>query len=189
MTPSSACSATTFSLSDQGDTMPRKTFVAGDVLTAADMNLLSQDGYVTNTSLDTTAGQPGGAWVSFTPTISGGTHTGTKTGKYIQVGKMVDFVVYLTWDTGSNFSGLKIDLPVTASSSANISSFTVTFGDGPVPYPGTCVHSTADITPYAMVDDTGTSSGYVSAAAVSNTIPFTWAANDTVQIAGRYEAA
>ena len=31
--------------------MPRKTFVAGDVLTAADMNLLAQDGYIDNTYL------------------------------------------------------------------------------------------------------------------------------------------
>jgi hypothetical protein len=155
------------------------SIVAGDITSGA----------ITNAKLNTTAGEPGGAWVSFTPTISGGTVTGTKTGKYIQVGKMVDFVVYLTWDTSSAFSGLKIDLPVTASSSANISSFTVTFGDGPVPYPGTWVHSTTDITPYAMADDSGTSSLYVSAAAISNTIPFTWVAADTVQIAGRYEAA
>jgi len=169
--------------------MAKYTFAVGEKLTAARTNNFCQEGEVTNSSLDTTAGQPGGAWTSFTPTISGGTVTGTKTGKYIQVGKMVDFVVYLTWDTSSAFSGLKIDLPVTASSSANISSFTVTFGDGPVPYPGTCVHTTANITPYAMVDDTGTSSGYVSAAAISNSIPFTWATGDTVQIAGRYEAA
>jgi len=169
--------------------MAKYTFAVGEKLTAARTNNFCQEGEVTNSSLDTTAGQPGGAWTSFTPTISGGTHTGTKTGKYIQVGKMVDFVVYLTWDTGSNFSGLKINLPVTASSSANISSFTVTFGDGAVPYMGSCVHSTTDITPYAMADDSGTSSLYVSAVALSNTIPFTWVAADTVQIAGRYEAA
>jgi hypothetical protein len=94
MTPSSACSTTTFSLSDQGDTMPRKTFVAGDVLTAADMNLLSQDGYVTNASLDTTAGQPGGAFATQAHTNANITLGGaTSTCRSLIVGKRI----YVTW--------------------------------------------------------------------------------------------
>jgi hypothetical protein len=169
--------------------MPRKTFVAGDVLTAADMNLLAQDGYVTNTSLDTTAGQPGGAWVSFTPTISGGTVTGTKTGRYIQIGKTVHFSMEVQWDTGSNFSGLQIDLPVVAQAAVNEAQFNVSLADSLIVYSATALVATTHIVPRAFTDDGGTSGLYIDSAGLSNTIPFTWGAADTVRIAGTYEAA
>ena len=165
--------------------MPRKTFVAGDVLTAADMNLLAQDGYVTNTSLDTTAGQPGGAWVAFTPVVSTGTHTGTKVGRYRQVGKTVDFIITLTWASGDNYAGLVVDLPVAAQTNVNGAQFEVTYYDALVAYPGSVLAGTTNLTLTAR----RASQTYVDSVALSTTVPFTWAATDTIQISGRYEAA
>jgi hypothetical protein len=95
--------------------MPRKTFVAGDVLTAADMNLLAQDGYIDNTDLDTTAGQPGGAWVSYTPTCDGISNT-TRTGAYMKLGKTVFFrAKVLLTGTSSVTATAEISLPLASA--------------------------------------------------------------------------
>jgi hypothetical protein len=51
--------------------MAKYTFAVGEKLTAARTNNFCQEGEVANSSLVTTAGQPGGAWVSYTPTVTG----------------------------------------------------------------------------------------------------------------------
>lgn len=140
---------------------------------------------VTNAKLNNSTGEIAGAWQTFTPVIGGGTHNGTKVGRYLQVGKTVDFMITLTWATGDNFSGLVVNLPVTAQTNINTSQIQVMFGDGLTPYTGTALVSTTNMTIYAVRSN----QTYADAVTISNTIPFTWGAGDTVQIAGRYEAA
>lgn len=155
------------------------SIVAGDITSGA----------ITNAKLNTTAGEPGGAWNTFTPNITGGTVTGSKTGRYIQIGKTVHFSMEVQWDTGSNFSGLQIDLPVVAQAAVNEAQFNVSFADGLIVYSATALVATTHILPRAFTDDGGTSGLYIDSAGVSNTIPFTWGVADTVRIAGTYEAA
>ena len=144
-----------------------------------------KDGAVTNAKFSTTAGQLGGAWQSFTPVVSSGTHTGTKVGRYIQVGKTVDFIITLTWASGDNYAGLGVDLPVTAQTNVNGAQFEVTYYDALVAYPGSVLAGTTNLTLTAR----RASQTYVDSVALSTTVPFTWAATDTIQISGRYEAA
>jgi hypothetical protein len=148
-----------------------------------------QNGQITNAKLNTTAGEPGGAWNTFTPNVTGGTVTGSKTGRYIQIGKTVHFAMEVQWDTGSNFSGLQIDLPVVAQAAVNEAQFNVSLADGLIVYSATALVATTHIVPRAFTDDGGTSGLYIDSAGLSNTIPFTWGAADTVRIAGTYEAA
>jgi hypothetical protein len=99
--------------------MPRKTFVAGDVLTAADMNLLAQDGYVTKASLDTTAGEPGGAWATQAHTLANITLGGaTSVCRSLTIGKTIYVTWYLTGGTPS----------ITANAATTITLTGVTFG-------------------------------------------------------------
>ena len=169
--------------------MPRKTFVAGDVLTAADMNLLAQDGYIDNTDLATTAGQPGGAWASYTATWTN-ISNGTKTAAYMQLGKTVymraKFVVTTSPSVAGNFT---VTLPVTATSDIQASQFRASFYDVSATrtYPA-MIHavSTTALTITAQ-QFPGLTDSYN--ATPSSTLPFTWATGDIIEVAGTYEAA
>lgn len=168
--------------------MPRKTFVSGDMLTAADMNLLSQDGYIQNDDFDTAAGQPGGAWTTWTPTTTG-TITGTVVARYRQTGKTVWYSIRLNWAAGSDFDGLSFTLPVTALH-PNYAQHSCHFADGGAggfPFSGMAVLNAAGTIVYPRA--LGTFNAYGEGTAITNTLPFTWAAGDYLYIAGVYEAA
>lgn len=149
-----------------------------------------KDGAVTNAKLNTTAGEPGGAWVAFTPVIAVGTHTGTKVGRYRQVGKTVDFTIRLDWAVGDNFTNLKVNLPVTAHADVNQAQFQVTLYEALTPWAGASLVTTTTIEVFALKQFGST---YVEAVNITNSIPFTWSVpgvfRDSVHIAGRYEAA
>lgn len=169
--------------------MPRKTFVSGDVLTAADMNLLAQDGYIDNTDLATTAGQPGGAWLSYTATWTN-ISNGTRTAAYMQLGKTVffraKFVVTTSPAVAGNFT---VTLPVTATSSIQASQCRASFYDNSATrtYPA-LVHaaSTTALTITAQ-QFPGLTDSYN--ATPTSSLPFTWAVDDVIEVAGVYEAA
>jgi hypothetical protein len=75
------------------------------------------DGNVTNAKLSTTAGEPGGAWTAWTPTISATTGSFTTTsaaGRYIKIGKTVHFTIAVTITTVGTGSGARFTLPVIA---------------------------------------------------------------------------
>lgn len=165
--------------------MAKTVYSPGDVLTADDANDFCQEGEVTNSSLNTATGQPGGAWQTFTPVLTTGTFT-TKVGRYLQVGKTVDFLITLTRASGDSVAtGLVVNLPVTAQADINTAQINVVLGDGLIIYAGAALVTTTNMTIYAL-EDAGT---YIDTAALTNSIPFTWGVGDTVQIAGRYEAA
>lgn len=74
---------------------------------------------VANSSLDTTAGELGGAWADWTPTWTNVTvGNGTVTATYTQVGKTVHARCVFTLGSTSSVTGtVLIDFPVTAKSS------------------------------------------------------------------------
>ena len=171
--------------------MPRKTFVAGDVLTAADMNLLSQDGYIDNTDLDTTAGQPGGAWLSYTPTCDGISNT-TRTGAYMKLGKTVFFrAKVLLTGTSSVTATPEISLPLASVANVVSSSFEVRMVDANVLlwYSGQGIEVNADKVSIYALRDQGSTTTYSYGVAVTSAIPFTWTTDDYIEVSGFYETS
>lgn len=168
--------------------MPRKTFVAGDVLTAADMNLLAQDGYIDNTDLDTTAGQPGGAWLAYTPTVTGISNT-TATGAYCKLGKTVFFRAKIVLTGSSSVTATpEVSLPLASAANVISSSFEVRLIDENLLrwYAGQGIEINADtISIYALL----ASSTYAYGSAVTSAIPFTWTTDDYIEVSGTYETS
>jgi hypothetical protein len=166
--------------------MAKYTFTVGEKLTAARTNNFCQEGEVTNSSLSTTAGEPGGAWEAFTPVIVTGT-AATKAGRYLQVGKTVHFTMSITWGSGDNFTDLVVELPVAPHASVDGSSFTVLMFDGLLPYIGCASIISDDLYVFAARDSSA--NVYIDAVRPTTAIPFTWAASDVIRISGTYEAA
>ena len=171
--------------------MPRKTFVAGDVLTAADMNLLAQDSSITNASLDTTAGNIGGSMTSYTPTWTN-ISNGTKTGAYVQQGKMIWFRATFVVTTSPAVAGdFTVTLPVTAAADQNRTQFFAVFYDNSATRTYTAMvsqNSTTALTITAVLYP-GTASTAAYEYSPASNVPFTWAVDDRIEVSGWYEAA
>jgi hypothetical protein len=158
------------------------------------MNLLSQDGYIDNTDLATTAGQPGGAWASYTPTVTNTTNT-TATGKYMQLGKTVYFWAKITCSASPTFTApVTITMPVTAVAAPELSLFNGSAFD-------TSETRTFRIQASASTTTTVTLAAFAESrnytfltnigGSGASTVPFeaSFATGDTVIISGFYEAA
>ena len=170
--------------------------IASDAVTTAkilDANVTTAklaDASVTNAKLATGSDEPGGAWNSWTTTLSNGAlGNGTIVSTYKQVGKTVFFKLLWTLGSTSSISGfVSFTLPVTAASTAmdNANSIigTVSMRDdsasalniGAVRYTST--------TSASILRNTGD-----TYAAISATTPFTWATSDVLWCQGLYEAA
>lgn len=157
------------------------------------------NGIITNAMLATAAGAPGGAWQSWTPTLSGRFNDSkwTKTCRYIQVGKRVWFSLKLVASTTTPMDGGTVGatftLPVTADTnyvggSANVSGI----GFGGILDSGTAVFSaqafiaSSTTARVNVIDSSGT---YGVVTNLSSTIPMTWTTSDEIAIEGFYEAA
>lgn len=158
-------------------TTPR-TWVAGEVVTAANLNTHLRDNMKA-------IGDP---WTAYTPTWSStGTvptiGNGTQTGFYVQAGKLIHF-----------------RLKITAGSTTTYGTGAYLFG---LPVPATSIGTDAlDLTGYVF-DASATArafrSGYLSGGnvvladqsgvVVSATVPFALANGDSLSVAGTYEAA
>jgi hypothetical protein len=149
-------------------------FVAGAVLTAAQMNGI-------------------GEALTFTPTYTNfSLGNGTVNARYVRVQKLVYVSVNITCGTTSAFTGSRMEIskPVTSvSSSAGAltqgwSNFSdASTGDlvfGPVRYASTTVQS---------VDLYNTAGTYAALAFTNVTVPFTLATGDVIGISYVYEAA
>jgi len=145
---------------------------------------------ITNTSLKTGTGEPGGAWNAWTPTFTSLTlGNGTASFYYKQIGKTVICRVALTFGSSSSMSTApKFTLPVTA---ASISTNT---------YLGTCRILDAAVAGYVanfMLDSTttvtilGVSSlgTYAGEYGLASAVPFTWGTGDGFFGVFIYEAA
>ena len=171
--------------------------LASDVVTTAkilDANVTTAklaDASVTNAKLATGAGEPGGAWTTWTPTftnMSGGTLTYAK---YTQVGKTVSFrFKYILAGAGVT-NDIVYTLPVSANSDY-VDNNTESVGTCSFRDSGTALHVGFN----SILSATTASLRYQNAAAtsltsqsISTTLPFTWASTDEVYAEGSYEAA
>jgi len=128
----------------------------------------------------------GGAWSTWTPTIASWTQgNGTVVAVYEQVGRTVNCYVLITWGTtSSGFIGT-VSLPKTAARSGALGSAYIV-DSGSASYPGICQVSSTTVT---SVFCFGSAAAYAGAAALSATVPFTFATADNVSLSLTYEAA
>jgi len=152
-------------------------------------------GMIKNDDLETTAGEPGGAWKSWTPTWTGLTvgAGGTVEAKYTQIGKTVHFRLKFTFGTGSSVGDTSFTLPVTSVTYGLWSSIgSAKFRDNSRSqvYKGDCNWLTTTTAQIAVL--TANATGVILNGLTAN-LPFTaadaWAANDSILVVGTYEAA
>lgn len=180
---------------------PGKVFTPLDVLPASDLTETTdnieylENKKVTNSMLDTTAGETGGVWKDVTPsptnlTVGNGVFTYYK---YTKVGKTVKFKLKFVWGSTTSASGIiYFNLPETANTNEVPATGINYIGLGGALDAGTnqytlqsFVYSTTHFGMYALAAG-GT---YTSVVALNATTPMTWAENDTLTIRGEYEAA
>lgn len=154
---------------------------------------------VVNADFSTIAGQPGGAWQSWTPTWTGATTNpvlgnGTLTATYLQIGKTVSWRLSLKiGSTTTTGSGLwSFSLPVNAHaamlpSSGLGSGIGTWYGENPgtVGYGGSVVLATASTMAMSYTNNTSTG----AQAQIRNNLPAAWSTNWFVLASGSYEAA
>jgi hypothetical protein len=146
------------------------------------------DGNVTNAKLSTTAGELGGAWKDWTPTLtnlSGGT---LNFAKYTQIGKTILFRFKYTL-AGAGVAGtptVTVPVNMAISSVTDAIDGVVKFVVGGTTYTGNArpVDATAISLLVHKADVT-----YLTQANLTTLVPGTWAADDTIYVAGTYEAA
>lgn len=155
------------------------TWVAGAVLTAAQLNQQVRDNFKA-------IGDP---WTAYTPTWAGSTANptlgnGTIAGRYIQVGKLVIYSIQLTFGSTTTIGSgtYTFTLPVAARSASPR-----------LPIGDVACFDASTLT--ARLGDCDTFSATTVAAftndnvRVTHAAPFTWATGDTIGIQGMYEAA
>ena len=139
------------------------------------------------------------AWDTYTPTFANTTlGNGTVTGKYIKIGKFVQFYTSFKLGTTSAVSSNPtVTLPVTASATA----FDTGTGDvrigqssfedsGVASYDGvTLIVGTSTSSTTAKIILLGTAATYLGPVGLSSTVPFTWGNLDTMRVSGSYESA
>jgi len=156
--------------------MPDKTWLAGEVVTAADTNT-----YLTHT---------GGAWTSYTPTFTNLTvGNGTLVSMWFRSGRFVAFKVKLTFGSTTSVSGaVTASLPVAYADGTELNLATGLLFDSSLPVRVVALLSPATTTTVNVTafDVTGT---YGNGSALSSLVPFTWATGDIMLFSGFYEAA
>jgi hypothetical protein len=144
-------------------------FVAGSVLTAAELNGIGES-------------------VSFTPTFSGFTlGNGTATASYVLVNKLCFMTVKVTLGSTSSVTGtIVVNLPFTAVTSPLYGSNVQITDGGSTQYVGFAAQlSTTEI--YIFV--TNVAATYPTRIGTSATIPMTWANTDSFSVTHVFEVA
>lgn len=135
-----------------------------------------------------------GAWTSYTPTWGGAVTigNGTSTGAFTRVGKTVHFRAKLVWGSTSSMAAASatVTLPVTSlAAGANAACRVDFYDDSSVATGGLTMGFLVLGTTTATLWRTAAGGSYVDSAALSSTIPFSWAAPDEIRVSGTYEAA
>lgn len=167
---------------------------ANNLATNAVSTAKIQDGAVTNAKLSTTAGQPGGAWATWTPTWTNLTiGSAVVTARYTVTGKTVTGWIKVVFGAGSVMgSSPSFSAPVTAASGYGTGAYNV-IGSGYAEDAGVAAlncfaafnASTANISLLTM-NTAGTYGNLVPFAA---TTPLSWNSNDFFNVSFKYEAA
>lgn len=175
-------------------TFAPKTWIVGETVSAALLNQEIRDQF--NSFF--------GAWTAYTPSwgADGGAAptlgNGALTGRYLKIGRTVDWVMQLTWGSttaaggGGGGENWWFGLPAAPASGfsqrivhadALDSSVSLHYGGGAIysTLNGGCVKS--------FVDQLGTQLGASNAPIWDSQAPFVWAAGDILYTSGRYEAA
>ena len=155
--------------------MAQKTFVDGDVLTASDIN--------------TYLSGEGGAWTSFTPTVTqSGSVTVTNTrSRYARWGRRIEFTIDLAV-TGSGTTGnaITVSLPVTAASANQVVGSGFVFDNGSGNLPCIAFASTTSVLAF-LPTWVNTATGFLGTATGGGS--FALASGDEITVWGSYEAA
>lgn len=135
----------------------------------------------------------GTAWTSFTPSYTSITvGSGTSTGHYLQIGKIVFYKVKFVYGSGSSVGASpSMTLPV-AENTNSITSGVSWMGVLMINDSGTTVfegHMRYNGSQAASFIVNAVTSTYPQANGISSTIPMTWTTNDGFSIQGHYEAA
>lgn len=151
---------------------------------------------IKNANLDTTDGELGGFWTTFTPSWTDFTlGNGTEEHKYLEIGK----TVYVKGNTtlGSTSSvqlSISMTAPVTPNSSYDLgTNIDQSIVGGALAmdkstsdlFPGTCNIRDGQISIQAIL----LSGTYAKQQSYNTTIPFTWTTNDQISYSAIYEAA
>jgi hypothetical protein len=145
-------------------------FVAGSVLTAAELNGIGETA------------------VSFTPTFTNYTRgNGTSIAYYMQVNKLVYVYVKETLGSTSSVTGvISMTLPIAAVRAQAVQMARARIDDtGAQVYWGTTFGGTSTVILFADL----ASGTYTAFANISATVPMTWASTDAFQFAFVYEVA
>jgi len=154
----------------------------------ADSNTISN---ISNNELDTTVGELGGAWASWTPTLTNLTlGNGTVDAKYQQIGKTVNFRVVIVLGSTSVMGNAEITLPVPSvdygTSGERILGQGEAYDLATNSFQGLCAWiSTTKVKLYVYL----VSGIRIVKSSPSDTSPMTWTTGDEWIIEGTYEAA
>jgi hypothetical protein len=128
------------------------------------------------------------AWVTFTPTISGGFTIGNGTfsnALYCKIGKNIHYNFVFTYGSTSSASALTFTLPVQARV-ANSQMHNGWANAGSGNYPLLVRQNSTTTVSVQAINAAGT---YASGTALTTTIPGTWATGNIISITGTYEQA
>lgn len=131
-----------------------------------------------------------GIWQTWTPTVSALTvGNGTLVARYSQIGKVINFKLRFTFGSTSSISNSPtFSLPIASvASSSGIALGTALIIDSGTTYPTPACAVVADSN--VVVRAIRVNATYIEAIDMSSTIPWTWAINDIIDVAGTYEAA
>ncbi len=164
-------------------TPPKTDFSPGNVLTAAQMNAIGENLSVI-----------GGAWTSYTPTWTNLTvGNATQASAYIAAGKLYVVRIKLTFGSTTSISGIpEFTLPNSASydsdytTAAHLGLGAMNDVSGPVTTG--CVIFPGTVATRARFLIQQTSATYLTYAAASATIPFTWTTGDQLEAQFLFEA-
>jgi hypothetical protein len=166
------------------NTTPR-TWVASEVVDAPELNAEIRDAF---TGIQA-------AWTSYTPTLTNITlGNGTRTGRYLQIGKTIDFQVKITFGSTTSITATNanITLPVTAQAGNWVSTDAGGYDDSANLWYPLAIMTAAGgggASTTAFIIKTWPNPAGANLVTINATVPFTWITNDILVASGRYEAA
>lgn len=174
-------------LMNNGTPTPTWTSLTGDVTVGATGVTAIGAGKVTDAMLNSTAGNLGGAWTTWTPSYANLTvGNGTVIARYMLVGKTLFFMFQLTLGTTSSVSsGPRVSLP-SNSQTDNTLDFPITYDIGGQLYWG----STKKFAANSVTLQTGVPfGGQTLLNDASSTSPGTFGTGSIIRFRGQYEVA
>lgn len=121
------------------------------------------------------------AWTPYTPTWSGTIGNGAIAGRYMKIGRRVDYEIILTWGTTTTHpaAAQTFTMPVAAAQVGYAGGARITDFSAGAQFYRHAFKNTA--TQLALATEAG--------AFVTNLLPMTWATSDACTINGAYESA